>query len=106
MGEGVIADEVSGGADAAGEVAAVADETSDEEEGGADVVAGEDVEQLFGAGVVGTVVVGEGVFDGVAAGEECSAEDLRGGPDGGVVVASNGEAGGSSCGGDGGEHCD
>ena len=104
MGHGVVADEVSCGVDSAGEVAALADEASDEEECGADIVASEEIEQLFGAGVVGAIVVGDGIFIGVAPGEDGPAEELGLGPHGGVVVSANGEAGGrcSAC--DGGEH--
>ena len=76
VGEGVVADEVTGGVNAAGQLAALADEATDEEEGSADVVAGEEFEKLLSAGVVGPVVVGEGVFAGVASGEDGSAEDL------------------------------
>src|SRR5579883_1577703 len=95
-----------GRVDAAGEVAALANEASDEEKGGTDVVAGEDVEELLGAGVVGSVVVGEGVFVWVASGEDGAAEELGGGPHGGVVVSTCGKAGGRGCGAEGGEHWD
>ena len=76
MSESVIADEVSSGVDAAGEVPALANEASDEEECGADVVKGEEIEKLLGAGVVGTIVVGESVFVRVVSSEDGPAEDL------------------------------
>src|ERR1700758_3559063 len=106
MGEGMVANEVSGGVNAAGEVAAVADEASDEKEGCADVVPGKDFKQLRGAGIVGTVVVGEGVFVGVAPGEDSPAEDLRRGPHGSVEVSADGKPGRCGSGAEGGEHWD
>ncbi len=65
VGHGVVADEVACGGDLADEGGALADEVADEEEGGADVVAGEDFEELRGGGGVGAVVVGEGDFVGL-----------------------------------------
>ena len=106
MGEGVVADEVSGGMDAAGELAALADEASDEEEGRADVVEGEDFKEPLSAGIVRAVVVGEGVFVGVVSGEDGPAEDLRRGPHGGVEVSADGEAGGRRNSGERGKHWD
>ena len=93
---GMVADEVSCGVDAAGEVGALADEATDEEEGRADVVSGEDFEKLLSAGVVGAVVIGEGVFVRVLSGEDRPAEDLRRGPHGGVEVSADGETSGDS----------
>ena len=52
------------------------DVAADEEEGGADVVAGEDFEKALGDDVVGAVVVGECDFVGVAAGDKDVAEEL------------------------------
>ena len=65
VGHGVVADEVSGGGDGSGDGGTLADEAADHEEGGADVVAGEDFEEALGGEVVGAVVVGEGDLFGV-----------------------------------------
>jgi hypothetical protein len=56
----VVADEVSGGCDGAGDGGALLDVAADEEECGAGVVAGENFEEALGGDVVGAVVVGEG----------------------------------------------
>jgi len=105
MGEGVVADEVSCSVHAAGEVAALTDEASDEEEGRADIVADEDFKKPLGARVIGAVIVGQGVFVGVVSGEDSSAEDLRRWPHGGVGVSASGETGRRGDGGaESGEH--
>src|SRR5260370_26187219 len=62
MGDGVVANEVAGRGDGAYDLRALADVAADEEEGGADVVQGEDVQKALGDDVVGAVVVGEGDF--------------------------------------------
>ena len=62
VGHGVVADEVSGCGDGAGDLRALTDVAADEEEGGAYVVAGEDFEKALGDDVVGAVIVGEGDF--------------------------------------------
>ena len=66
VGHGVVADEVSGCGDGADDLRALTDVIADEEEGGANVVVGEDVEKALGDDIVGAVVVGEGDFVGVA----------------------------------------
>ncbi len=73
----MVADGVAGGGYGAGDGWALADEVSDHEEGGADVVAGEKFEERIGGNVVGAVVVGERYFVGVAAGDDGVAEELR-----------------------------
>ena len=99
VGHGVVADEVSGCGDGADDLRALTDVAADEEEGGADVVAGEDVEKALGDDVVGAVVVGEGDFVGIAAGDEDFAEDLGLRGESGVGAATGEEAGsGESCG--------
>src|SRR5271168_4038461 len=77
MGHGVVADEVAGGGNGAGDLRTLADEAADQEERSSDFVAGEDFEEPFGSDVVGAVVVGEGDLVGVAAGDENGSEDLR-----------------------------
>src|SRR6266851_7786302 len=84
MGSGVIADEVAGGGYLADELGALADEAADEEEGGVDLVAGEDFEEALGGFVVGAVVVGEGDFVGLRRGDESGAEELGLRVEGGV----------------------
>ena len=72
----MVANEVARGGDGADNLRALANESADEEEGGADVVLRQDVKQTLGDDVVGSVVVGEGDFVGVAGGDEDLAEDL------------------------------
>lgn len=93
VGHGVVADEVAGCGDGSGKVGTLADEATDEEEGGADLVAGEDFEEAFGGGGVGTVVVGEGDLVGIGARSEDFAEDLGVRPEGGVGGCSGEKSG-------------
>ena len=93
MGHGVVADEVAGCGDGSGKVGTLADEATDEEEGGVDLVAGEDFEEAFGGGGVGTVVVGEGDLVGIGARSEDFAEDLGVRPEGGVGGCSGEKSG-------------
>ncbi len=88
----VVADQVPGGVDAADELRALADEAADHEEGRARVVGGQHLEQRFGGGVVGAVVVGQRGFVGVVAGDECVAEELRAGAERGVGEGRGGVA--------------
>jgi hypothetical protein len=73
---GVVADEVAGGMNSADDVRALTDEAADHEESSAGFVAGENVEQPVGVGVVGAVVVGEGDFFGIATRDEGATEEL------------------------------
>jgi len=57
MSEGVVADEVAGSGDFAGDFGALLNVAADEEKSRSNIVAGEDVEQSEGMGVVGAVVV-------------------------------------------------
>ncbi len=96
----MIADEVAGGGDGAGEDGALADKAADQEKRRADFVAGKDFEQAFGGGVVGAVVIGKGDFAGVRAGDEDVAEELRLRPESGI---SSGTCGGGGKDGGGGK---
>ncbi len=98
VGLGVVAQEMAGGVDSADYLGALAYEAADHKEGGAGVAFGEEFEERVGGTVVGAVVVGEGYFVGVAAGEDGVAEELRSGTEGRV---GEGEASGSGdcCGG-------
>ena len=69
---------------------------AEQEKGGADVVLGEDFEELGGPLGVGAVVEGEGEFVGLARGDEGGAEELGGWPEGGVGVSAAGETDGGS----------
>jgi len=100
VGHGVVADEVSGCGDGAGDLRALTDVVADEEEGGANVVEREDFEKAFGDDVVGAVVVGEGDFVWVARGNEDLAEEL--GLRGERGVGESARDGGRCCEGDGG----
>ena len=91
VGLSVVANEMAGGVDAADDLGTQADEAADHEEGGAGVVAVEDVEERIGGEVVGAVVVGERGFVGVAASDDGVAEELGAGAEGCV---GEGEAGG------------
>jgi hypothetical protein len=73
----VIADEVAGGVNATGDFWPLPDESAHHEERGSGVMAGEDIEELVSGGIVGTVVVGERDFVGIAARDDGSAEELR-----------------------------
>lgn len=84
VGHGVVADEMASGGDGAGEVGTLADEVPDEEEGGADLMAGEDFEKALGGGGVGAVVIGEGDLVGIRPGYDDLAEDLGLRPESGV----------------------
>ena len=100
----MVPDKVTGGEDLASELGAVANEVADEEECGADVVLGEQIEKLRRVRVVGAVVEGEGKLSGVGAGDEGCAEDLGFGRDRSVGTSSGSEAGGGDGCGEGGEH--
>ena len=91
VGHGVVADEVAGGGDGSRTMwGRWTDEAADDEEGGADVVAGEDFEEALGGDVVGAVVVGEGDFVGVGRGDEGFAEELGLSGEGGVGERARG----------------
>jgi hypothetical protein len=95
----VVADKVSGCGDGAGDLRALTDIAADEEEGGAYVAVGEDVEKALGNDVIRAVVVGEGDFVWVAAGYENLAEELGLRRERGVGEATGEEAyRGESCG--------
>ena len=94
VGPGVVADEVATLLDAADEVGDDLGVAADEEEGCADVVLGEVVEELGGPGGVGAVVEGEGELAGAHRGAKRGAEQLGLGPHGGVGVSAKREAGG------------
>ena len=81
---GVVADGVAGEMDGAGELRPQADEAANHEEGGANVEAGEHVEQMRGGGVVGTVVEGEQNVVGVPRSDQGAAKELRARAEGGV----------------------
>lgn len=59
MSEGVIADDVTGVDNLAGEIGALLDIASDEKESRLNLVFGEDFEQAQSVRVVGAIVVGE-----------------------------------------------
>src|SRR5580692_5521227 len=92
MRPGVVADEVSGGLDAADESGLCIGVAANEEESGADVMLGENVEQPRSAGGVGTVVKGESEFTGAARGGQRESKELRARRHGGVGVAAGDEA--------------
>ena len=43
-------------------------------------MASQQIKQLLGVGIIGTVIEGEGNFLGIRAGDQGTAEDLRGRP--------------------------
>src|SRR5580658_2932822 len=69
MGHRVVAHEVTRGMNAADQLNALADEAADDKEGGAHLVAGENLENRFGAEIVGTVIIGEGELPGIMSGK-------------------------------------
>ena len=89
---GVVADEVPGIEDAAGEVGLGLGEFANHEERGVNAVLGEDVEEARRTCGVGAVVEGEGKLAGGARCDEGAAKNLRGGPAGGIGKACRGEA--------------
>ena len=93
---GVVADEVPGLVDLLDQRALGGGVFAEQEKGGADVVLGEDFEELGGPLGVGAVVEGEGEFVGLARGDEGGAEELGGWPEGGVGVSAAGETAVSS----------
>jgi hypothetical protein len=97
MSPGVVADEVAGVGDLANELRIGLSAAAYEKEGGADVAAGEQIEQARRPGGVGAVVEGEGEFAGARRSDERGTEELGGGPEGGI-----GKAGKSYC--HGGDH--
>ncbi len=76
VGHAVVADQVSGGGDGAGDLRALANVAPNEEEAGADIVVGEDLKQALSDNVVRAIVEGEGDFAWIVAGYECLAEEL------------------------------
>src|ERR1035437_3426814 len=88
MGPGMVADEVTGGGNLADERGFGLGAAADQKEGGADIAAGENVEQTGRPDGVGAVVEGEGEFAGARRSDERGAEDLRSGPEGGVSEAA------------------
>ena len=91
---GVVADDVAGGGDSAGEGGGAEDVGADEEEGGLDVVDGEDFQELGGGEGVGSVVKGEGDLRGVGRGDEDGAAELGLGVEHGIGCRAHGQAGG------------
>lgn len=98
MGPAVVADEMAGVGDAASERVLGFGELADHEECGMDVVFGEDVEQARRPCGVRAVVEGEGKLARGAWGDESAAEDLRGGPVGGVGDGACSKTDTASCG--------
>ena len=92
VGHRVIADEVAGGGDSAGDLRALTDVAPDKKKGGADVVDGEDVEKALGDDVIGAVVVGERDFVWIAAGYKYFPEELGFRRECGVGAATGEEA--------------
>ena len=88
MGPGMVADEVTGGDDLADEGGFCLSAAADEKKGGADTAAGEKFEEAGGPDGVGAVVEGEGQLAGARRSDERGAEELRGGPQGGIGEAS------------------
>ena len=76
MGHRVIADEMSGCSDGAGNLWTLANVAADEEEAGADVVLGEHVEKELSDDIVRAIVEREGDFVWIASGYERLAEEL------------------------------
>src|SRR5580700_5096399 len=99
MGHGVVADNVSGLVDGANDVGPLADEAPDHEEAGAELMLGEDFEQLVGTGIVGAIVEGERDLIGIAVGNESGTEELRPGREGGIDTGSGKGSNGGSDGG-------
>jgi hypothetical protein len=104
MGDGVVADEVARSVDLADEVRSPADMATNEEEGRAQAMPGEEIEQAAGPGVVGSVIVRQRKLGTVAAGDKSAAEELRLRIHGRVGAASGGEAGSGARGGKSEEH--
>jgi len=94
VGPGVIADEVARLVHLADERALGLCVFADHEEGGADVVAGEDFEELGGPAGIGSVVEGERKFVWPWGRNQGAAKELGGGPKGCVGASTVGEAGG------------
>jgi len=92
VGPGMIADEMADAGHAAGELDLGLGELADHEKCGVDVVLGEDVEEARRPCRIGAVVEGEGELARAARGDEGAAEDLRGGPVGGVGETGHAEA--------------
>jgi len=103
MGEGVVADDVAGLDDLAGELGALVDVASDQEKSCVDIVLREDFQQAQGVWVVGAIIVSQCELPGSArqAGEG-AAEPLSGGRHG--LVAGGGQGGGGCRGEHGSEH--
>ena len=100
----MVADDVAGFDDFAGEVGALLDVASDQKKCCVHVVLGQDFQQAQRVRVVGAVVVGEGELLGAArqAGEG-AAVPLAGGRHG-LVAGGGSGGGGGRCGEDGSEH--
>ena len=92
---GVIADEMAGVGDAAGEGWFGLGETAHHEEGRAHVALSEDVEEAGRPGGVGSVVEGKGEFAGAMRRDEGATEELRGGPERSIGEATYGKPCGS-----------
>jgi hypothetical protein len=97
VGLGVVANQMTSRVDTADDLGTLAHEAADHEEGGAGVVLGEEVEEGVGGDVVGAVVVGEGCFVGVGAGDDGVAEELGAGAEGGVGESEAGGHGHCGC---------
>ena len=91
---GVIANAMSGGGNGSGQVGLAADIFTDEEEGGANIVTGQEIEKGWRGERVGAVIEGEGEFLWAARGYEDGAVELGGGVEGGVGGGSRGQGGG------------
>lgn len=96
---GVVADDVAGGGDGAGEGRLAQDVGADEEEGGSDVVGGEGFEELGSGGGVWAVVEGESDLLGLGRGDEDGAAELGLRVEHGIGCRADGQAGGGENGG-------
>src|ERR1700733_10841778 len=104
MRHGMVAHQMSRGADATDQFTALTHEAANHEEGRPHLVAGEDLQDRLSAEVVGAVVIGESEFTCILSRENRLPEELRGGPHAGVEIGSGGETGGASDGADCGKH--
>jgi hypothetical protein len=93
----VIADNVAGGGDLAGDLGMLGDVAADQEKRGADLVPIEDIEQARGPGIVGTIVEGEGQLPRAMVGADEGSPEELGARSHGVVAG--GRQGGKTSGG-------
>src|ERR1700722_13474337 len=86
MAHGVVSHQVAGLPNRAGDIRTPSYEVAYQEEDRPRLVVGQQIEQLYGVWIVGTVIEGEGKFMDIRTGKHGAPENLRSGPLRGISI--------------------